>query len=99
MEIRQMTRSTTVSRKSGRLPVQGSEQLNQRIREKAFELYQSRGGAHGDDQADWYEAERIVLQKQGQVTSGVGRSAASRGNNGRGRTMTGRRKLGRTARA
>ncbi|MBD3427061.1 MAG: DUF2934 domain-containing protein [Candidatus Omnitrophica bacterium] len=30
------------------------------IEKKAYELYASRGYQHGNDQADWYEAERIV---------------------------------------
>lgn len=38
----------------------GQEDLSQRIQDKAYELYSNRGGCHGDDQADWYEAERIV---------------------------------------
>ena len=31
----------------------------------AYELFQRRGGAHGGDRQDWYEAERIVRQRQG----------------------------------
>ena len=33
---------------------------NQRVAEKAYELYLQRGGAHGDDLNDWFEAEKIV---------------------------------------
>ena len=31
-----------------------------RVQEKAYELYANRGYTHGDDVADWYEAERLV---------------------------------------
>ena len=46
-------------------PGLGQEELSRRIQEKAYELYQSRGANHGDDQADWYEAERIVRTQIG----------------------------------
>ena len=38
-----------------------SEEIARRIQDKAYELYQSRGCSHGDDQSDWYRAEQIVL--------------------------------------
>jgi len=38
-----------------------SEELSRRIQDKAYELYQNRGYSHGDDQADWYQAEQIVM--------------------------------------
>ena len=34
--------------------------LQKRVSEKAYELYQKRGEVHGNDLADWLEAERIV---------------------------------------
>ncbi len=36
------------------------DQLNDLIRKKAYELYEKRGYSSGNDQADWFEAERIV---------------------------------------
>jgi hypothetical protein len=35
------------------------------IRRRAYELYLSRGGAHGDDVSDWLEAERSVRSRAG----------------------------------
>ncbi len=35
--------------------------LNARIALRAHELYEQRGGCHGEDQADWFEAERQIL--------------------------------------
>jgi len=37
------------------------EELYAMIEKKAFELYEKRGFSHGDDQADWYRAEKSVL--------------------------------------
>ena len=36
------------------------EELGGLISEKAYKLYEKRGCAHGDDQRDWYEAEKAV---------------------------------------
>ena len=36
---------------------------NQRVQEKAYELYLKRGGAPGNDLNDWFEAEKIVASK------------------------------------
>ncbi len=35
------------------------------VAQVAYELFRARGGAHGDDQQDWYEAERIVRRRRG----------------------------------
>jgi hypothetical protein len=32
-----------------------------RIRERAFEIYEKRGSEHGDDMQDWFRAERQIL--------------------------------------
>jgi hypothetical protein len=37
------------------------ENCDARIAKRAYELYQQRGGCHGEDQADWFEAERQIL--------------------------------------
>ena len=34
----------------------------ERIAVKAYELWQERGGRHGHDQEDWFEAEAIVTE-------------------------------------
>ncbi len=36
---------------------------NQRVAEKAYELYLQRGAAHGNDLNDWFEAEKIVASE------------------------------------
>ena len=46
-----MDSSETTNRKSAR-------PLEDRIRERAYERYQERGGEHGRDTDDWFEAER-----------------------------------------
>ena len=35
------------------------------VAESAFRRYEERGGTHGDDQADWYEAEREIRERGG----------------------------------
>lgn len=37
-----------------------TDELNQMIEKKAYELYEKRGSVHGNDVEDWAEAERIV---------------------------------------
>lgn len=37
-----------------------TEQLFERINQRAYELYQLRGESHGHDTEDWLEAERRV---------------------------------------
>lgn len=44
--------------------VLSQEELNQKIQEKAFELYQIRGFVCGNDWNDWFEAEKLVLAEQ-----------------------------------
>lgn len=38
-----------------------SPELRERVAQKAYELYEKRGGIHGRDIADWLEAERLVM--------------------------------------
>ena len=38
--------------------------LQEKIGKKAYELYEKKGCAHGNDLADWFEAERIVLSEK-----------------------------------
>ena len=37
-----------------------TDQLFERINQRAYELYQLRGESHGQDTEDWFEAERRV---------------------------------------
>lgn len=36
------------------------EEINEKIRNKAYELFEKRGYSHGNDLADWLEAERLI---------------------------------------
>lgn len=38
----------------------GADNREDEIARRAYERYRARGGAHGHDQDDWYEAEREV---------------------------------------
>ena len=38
------------------------EEWNTLIAAKAFEIFENRGYAHGNDQGDWHEAEKSVLE-------------------------------------
>lgn len=40
------------------------EPSRQEIARLAYELFERRGRVHGFDQQDWFEAERIVHQRQ-----------------------------------
>jgi hypothetical protein len=58
--VKKMVGATALAPKGfGKRPV-GPEEVSRRIQDKAYELYENRGACHGDDQADWYNAERIV---------------------------------------
>lgn len=39
------------------------ENIRQSIEKKAYELYEKRGGNHGGDWNDWFEAEKIVTSQ------------------------------------
>jgi predicted dinucleotide-utilizing enzyme len=52
--------------------------LRQRIAEKAYELYQQRGHAHGSDLDDWLEAERQVLSEAASQTKMNSKTLSSR---------------------
>src|SRR5579863_6903036 len=39
------------------------EEINNLIAARAYEIYESRGAAHGDDFADWYQAATEILQE------------------------------------
>ncbi|MBN1578861.1 MAG: DUF2934 domain-containing protein [Chitinispirillaceae bacterium] len=37
------------------------------IKQRAFELFVKRGGIHGNDQEDWYQAEKEVRDLNGKL--------------------------------
>jgi hypothetical protein len=39
----------------------GQEELHALIEKKAYEIFINRGYSHGNDQGDWYQAEKAVL--------------------------------------
>ncbi len=39
------------------------DQVEEKIREKAYDLFQHRGYTHGGDWNDWFEAEKIVSKE------------------------------------
>lgn len=41
-----------------------SEELRERIAQRAYEIHQRRGGEHGSDWEDWLQAEREILLRQ-----------------------------------
>lgn len=50
----------TRSEKTKKQKSEDSINLDEKIREKAYELYEARGCCHGNDRDDWFEAEKIV---------------------------------------
>ncbi len=41
-----------------------SEELRERIAQRAYEIHHRRGGQHGSDWEDWLQAEREILLQQ-----------------------------------
>ncbi|MDD5633932.1 MAG: DUF2934 domain-containing protein [Candidatus Omnitrophica bacterium] len=60
-EEKMSAKKPEMARKST-LTSSGSGDLFSLIQKKAYELYTKRGYSHGNDQTDWYEAEKIVLR-------------------------------------
>ncbi len=40
-----------------------TESIQERIRLRAYEIYQARNGAPGDSEGDWYQAEEEIVGK------------------------------------
>ncbi len=55
-----------VTRQSGSTPstVSVNSVSIEEVARVAFELFERRGGIHGYDQQDWFEAEQIVRRRQ-----------------------------------
>jgi hypothetical protein len=57
-----MSATLTVPRDTPKTEVGSSTQpLEERIRARAYELYEQRAGAPGDPDADWYRAESEII--------------------------------------
>lgn len=41
----------------------GSNAFAERVEKKAYELFEKRGGQHGSDWQDWFEAQRLVEEE------------------------------------
>ena len=48
----------------GGKPKLSQEEFYRRVSQKAYELYVRRGSNPGDEQSDWFEAERLVRAEQ-----------------------------------
>lgn len=60
---RSRKKPVTTSTRSQDGPPRDPPDLHARIADRAHELYTHRGGHHGMDQEDWFEAERQVLDE------------------------------------
>ncbi|MBD3426513.1 MAG: DUF2934 domain-containing protein [Candidatus Omnitrophica bacterium] len=61
---RSKTQTGKSKKRTTRKKTFGQQDLNVMIAEVAYSLYEQRGYAHGNDQADWYEAEKLVLNSR-----------------------------------
>ena len=65
----QGTKSSKTKNQRSEIPYPGpslalSEELRERIAQRAYEIHQRRGGQHGSDWEDWLQAEREILLHQ-----------------------------------
>ena len=60
MDVKQTKSTSTKTKKTTRKNI-NSDVLSALIAKKAYEFYENRGYQHGNDQVDWYEAEKSVL--------------------------------------
>lgn len=59
-----MARSTQVRERSATIERDSSPIDWGEVAQAAYELFQRRGGEHGRDQQDWFEAEQLVRQRR-----------------------------------
>ena len=59
-----------------RVTMQATVPSQDRIRERAYELYESRGREPGQDEQDWFRAEQEILTRGKQTTSTAKRASA-----------------------
>jgi hypothetical protein len=60
-KVSKATVSKVASAKAAAAPDAGLPQ--ERIKVRAYELYLSRGGEHGQDQDDWFHAEQEIIEQ------------------------------------
>jgi len=60
-KAKKSTKAKTTTRKRSILKNMSQEELYSMISIKAYEIFIDRGYSHGNDQTDWYEAEKIVM--------------------------------------
>ncbi len=53
--------TVTCADSSEQTELSAGEDLEAQIALRAYEIYRQRGGCHGEDQTDWFEAERQIL--------------------------------------
>ena len=63
-----MDRNTTPRRQSTNAPDDRLQNLEERIRQRAFELYEARGREEGHDIDDWLQAEAEIAGAKTQTT-------------------------------
>jgi hypothetical protein len=51
-------------------PKPGEAQIEDKIRQRAYELYQERGGVNGDPNDDWLQAKQEVLSRKARAGNG-----------------------------
>ncbi|MFC2140301.1 DUF2934 domain-containing protein [Candidatus Auribacterota bacterium] len=61
--VKKVTKKTTTKAKSSKKQTVTSGELQGLIAKRAYELYLDRNGVNGEDQADWYQAEKQVKSK------------------------------------
>lgn len=65
-----MASSASVQTRTRAAKEQAPSISREEIARAAYGLFERRGGIHGHDQADWFEAERIVRQHRRLATTG-----------------------------
>jgi hypothetical protein len=63
--------NSTLNEQNETIAPAGGDPLRDKVAQRAYERYQSRGGAHGYDQDDWLEAEREVSGRDGNNRDGA----------------------------
>lgn len=56
-------RNTSNTTRAKKMTLGNPGQLDSKIREKAYEIYEQRGGWHGADMEDWLRAEQEVKKE------------------------------------
>lgn len=59
------TEATSTETTGGEAPTERERPDPERVAHRAYERFQLRGGEHGRDQDDWFEAERDLTDRAG----------------------------------